>query len=216
MQERQGRSQPEPFASQVARRNPLVKKPTREARDEKRHAVFAQHPEADRRADRQPPAWITAPAKAGHEVSHRHPGQIIKRDILHQAAGREGKRHRGANGEQLGAATAPQFARDQTGEDDCDRTRERSKKPKPGERSAEEMERHPAEKRRDRRISHVTPGEMTRIIERRQFIAMKTVAPACEPMRHNRRCRDRDQQPEIGAPALGWMLQERRDRSCVS
>ena len=104
------------------------------------------------------------------------------------------------------AATAPQLARDQTGEDDRDRIRERSKKPEPGERSAEEMQRQPTEKWRDRRISHITPGEMTRIIERRQFIAMKTVAPACEPMRHNRRCRDRNQQPEIGAPALGWML----------
>jgi hypothetical protein len=47
---------------------------------------------------------------------------------------------------------------------------------------------------------------MTRIIERRQFIAMKTVAPAGEQVRHHRRRRDRDQQPEIGPRALVWKL----------
>ena len=135
---------------------------------------------------------------------------------MHQGAGREGKRHGRAGGEQLRAPAAPQLARDQTGKDDRDRTRERSKKPEPGQRGAEEMERQPTEKRRDRRISHITPGEMTRIIERRQFIAMKTVAPAGEQVRHHRRRRDRDQQPEIGAPAPWLEAQERPGRSCVS
>jgi 2',3'-cyclic-nucleotide 2'-phosphodiesterase (5'-nucleotidase family) len=47
---------------------------------------------------------------------------------------------------------------------------------------------------------------MTRVIERRQFIAMKTVAPARERMCHHRRHCDRDEQPEIGPSALDWML----------
>jgi len=106
----------------------------------------------------------------------------------------------------LRAPTAPELARDQAGEDNRNRARERGKKPEPRQRGAEELERQPTEKRRDRRISHITPGEMTRIIERGQFVAMKTVAPAGEQVRHHRRRRDRDQQPEIGAPALGWKL----------
>jgi hypothetical protein len=64
-----------------------------------------------------------------------------------------------------------------------DRLRQRGEEAKGARCGAEERELDPSEERRQRRVGDVPPGEMTCVIECRQFVAMEsilTVAPEME------------------------------------
>ena len=51
-----------------------------------------------------------------------------------------------------------------------------AKKTEPSQRGAEQFERKPSEKGRDRWVCHVPPSQMTGVFERCQFVAMKAVS----------------------------------------
>src|ERR1043166_9512756 len=144
----------------------------RNARDQKYHAVFAQHAKADRRAHREPPARVVRAAKTGHEKRHRHPSQVIERDILHERPRRNHHWRHGASREKLGPASAAELARHLSSEHDRPCARERSKKSKAAQRRPKQMERQPSEKWCDRWISDIAPGQMTSVIQCRQLIAI--------------------------------------------
>ncbi len=59
---------------------------------------------------------------------------------MHQAAGGEGERRRGAHRQKLGGAVATEFARDQASQHHRDGASQRGEEAKPGERSAEELQ----------------------------------------------------------------------------
>jgi len=104
------------------------------------------------------------------------------------APGAETKEERRAGSNKLCPTAAAKLARHQAGQQQRDCFRNACEETEPSQRGAEQCERKPAEKGRDRRVRHVPPSQMTGVIERCQFVAMKAVSPSRDDVDDNCRC----------------------------
>ena len=145
-----------------------------------KHAVFGQHPDTKDRTERQPPARVSRFAEANKEVGRYDPPQVVKRDVLHEAATPERKRHGRERCQEHCPATTAQFPRQQTCHHHASAGSQCGEKAESGKRSAEKAQRDPSKKRSHRRISDITPRQVARVIQRRELVSMEPVTPTSQ------------------------------------
>jgi hypothetical protein len=150
--------------------------------------------------DGEPPARIAGNEQAHHEVSGKHPAEIVEGNILHQGATAEAERHAGERGDELCSAAAAHFLRHKPRQHKSACLGERGEKTKARQRGPEEDQGQPAEKRGDRRVGDVAPGQMACVVERGEFIALEAVALAHKHVNDDGDEREIDQQRGVTKP----------------
>ena len=141
----------------TSRRPPVSRAPASTREAEEADAVLVRQAEAEDDAARQPPAAVAGPPDPGHDERQRGPGQHVERRRPGQVIDGQQGRHRGGRdrGQQLRAAAAAELPRGQPGHDDRGPGRQRGPHPQPGQRHAEQLQRHPGQQRRQHRLVDV-------------------------------------------------------------
>jgi hypothetical protein len=100
----------------------------------------------------------------------------------------------------MSAAASAEFTGHQSGEDNRDGLCERGEEAEANQRGSEECQRDAGKEGCDRGIGYVPPGEVARVIEGGQLIAMETVSATGKQMDDDRGQRNVNQNGYIARP----------------
>src|SRR5271166_2556053 len=190
---------PEPFALEVA---PRVRE--KQGRDDAQHeetdGVLREHAEADTEADAYPPSRVVGYKQPNDKVRRRYPSQAIEGHVLHLVSTAQAEWDGCDRSDELCSPAGAHIARHQSRQHHCDRLRQSGKEPEAAYRRAEQFQGNPPKKRRDRGIRRIAQRQVPRVFQRRQFVAVDSVAVAEDEVQDDRCQRDVDQQSRIAKP----------------
>ena len=175
-QDADGDATPEPAAAKMPTRAG-EENADEYANGEEGHGVLGHQACADYGSDGKPPAGIFRLEQTNDEVGGQDPPEIVEARV-HQNRSVEKRdgRDAGCDGSgDLREATAAEIASHQASQNDHGAKRQSRGEAHADQRWTEEGEGDAREKRSERRVGDVSPDEVTPVVERGEFVAMKAV-----------------------------------------
>ena len=148
--------------------------------------MFVKHADSRNPAEQEPQALRASIQNAQQDCGAKHPQYRL--ESIHGEKIVEGEINRrqqhGESGEHLREPSAAHLARHPPGEKHLGAGRQRGKEPQRKERVAEQRAGHAGDEGHQRRVVHVSPGEMLATSGVVEFVAEISVAAVAEEMNH--------------------------------